>query len=121
MEGGRWGRTLFQMLSKTSTPSWTFLRTRSISPCSFRLAPMAAMGFPHALARLGFTIWGASKGGRVVETEEGKETTNYLGRVSVLRPLRFSWPCLRGVTLARRNVGWTDVLSVREIWAMAVG
>lgn len=28
------------MLSKTSTPSWTFLRTRSISPWSFRLAPI---------------------------------------------------------------------------------
>jgi hypothetical protein len=32
--------TLFQILSKTSTPSWTFLRTRSISPCSLRLAPI---------------------------------------------------------------------------------
>lgn len=38
---GRWKQTLFQMLSKTSTPSWTFLRTRSISPWSFRLAPIA--------------------------------------------------------------------------------
>lgn len=32
--------TLFQMLSKMSTPSWTFFNTRSISPWSFRLAPI---------------------------------------------------------------------------------
>jgi hypothetical protein len=38
--------TLFQILSKTSTPSWTFFRTRSISPCNLRLAPIVQQ-FDH--------------------------------------------------------------------------
>ena len=38
--------TLFQILSKTSTPSWTFFRTRSISPCNLRLAAIVQQ-FDH--------------------------------------------------------------------------
>ena len=34
------GGTLFQILSKTSTPSWTFFKTLSISPWSLQLAPV---------------------------------------------------------------------------------
>jgi len=36
-------RTLFQMLSNTSTPSCTFFSTLSISPWSFRVAPMTPL------------------------------------------------------------------------------
>lgn len=35
---------MFQMQSNMSTPSSTFLSTRSISHCSFLLAPMASSG-----------------------------------------------------------------------------
>ena len=104
MQGGRWGgRTLFQMLSKTSTPSWTFLRTRSISPCSFRLAPMAATGLASrsGAARV-YDLVGQAKGEEWWRLGRGRRRRFGTG---------FGFPrsCLRRVMLARRNVDWTGV------------
>jgi hypothetical protein len=74
---------------------------------------MAATG---VALRLGFTV---CRGEQRSRAEESAQSGDWEGGKSNGFGTGFGFPrpCLRGVTLARRNVDWTDVLSVREICA----